>query len=153
MRLEDLLSKNDVMPETTAADKRGLLDEMVSHVFASANARERDEALRMLLEREKLGSTGIGYGIAIPHCKLKGTNRLTVAFARSKKGVDFNALDSMPVHLFFLIIAPENAASAHLKVLSSISKILRDAGFRKKLLKADSADEIYDTIVTADRGY
>jgi PTS system nitrogen regulatory IIA component len=152
MRLEDFLIRDAVLPDARAVDKRGLLDEMVARVCAVATDVKREELLGVLLERERLGSTGIGYGVAIPHGKLKGLGRMVVAFARSKAGVDFSAADSMPVHIFFLIAAPENAASAHLKVLSSISRILKDASFRRKLLKAGSADEIYEAIVAADRG-
>ena len=83
----------------------------------------------MLLEREKLGSTGIGYGVAIPHGKMKDLKKILVSFARSKRGVDFQATDEKPVHLFFLIVAPENSTASHLKVLSDISRILKESAF------------------------
>jgi PTS system nitrogen regulatory IIA component len=96
-----------------------------------------------LLDREKLGSTGIGDGIAIPHGKLADLDELIVTFGRSKEGVNFDSMDGKPANLFFLLLAPENTTGLHLKVLAKISKMLKDNTFRKKLIEAKSKDELY----------
>ena len=93
-----------------------------------------------------MGSTGIGYGVAIPHGKLKKLDCLVVVFGRSVVGIDFQSLDSKPAHLFFLILAPEDSTAAHLKILARISKLLKDPSFRKKLLTAPSSDDIFNAI-------
>jgi PTS system nitrogen regulatory IIA component len=106
--------------------------------------------VKIIMEREALGSTGIGDGVAIPHGKMAGSGNVLCVFGRSKKGVDFDAVDGQPVHIFFLVLAPEDSASLHLKVLSRISKILRDPSFRKKLLKLPDAHSLYESIVEED---
>ena len=106
--------------------------------------------LHVLLEREKLGSTGIGDGIAIPHGKLAGLDEMVVAFGRSREGIDFEAMDGKPVHLFFLLMAPENSAGQHLKALAKISRMLKDAGFRKNLLEAKTHDDLVRIIAEKD---
>ena len=151
MRLEDVLREEFIIPSLNAREKREVLDEMVADLVAKESGLNGEELLEILLEREKLGSTGIGYGVAIPHGKLPGLNNILVTFAKSKRGIDFQSTDEKPVHLFFMIVAPENSTAAHLKVLANISGILKDAHFRKKLLKASGREEIYRTIVEADR--
>ena len=106
--------------------------------------------LHVLLDREKLGSTGIGDGIAIPHGKLAGLEEMVVAFGRSRSGIAFEAMDGKPVHLFFLLMAPENSAGQHLKVLAKISRMLKDAGFRKNLLEAKTHDDLVRLISEKD---
>jgi PTS system nitrogen regulatory IIA component len=103
-----------------------------------------------LLEREKLGSTGIGDGVAIPHGKLVNLEELIVSFGRSKEGVEFDAMDGKPAHIFFLLMAPEDTTGKHLKALAKISKMLKDSTFRKKLLEAKSKDELYMIIADKD---
>ena len=107
----------------------------------------------MLLEREKLGSTGIGDGIAIPHGKLKGLDRLVISFGRSRQGIDFDAIDGKPVHIFFLLMAPESSTGQHLKALAKISRMLKDPDFRSDLMAAKSAEEIYRKIAEKDESY
>ncbi|MBI5894264.1 MAG: PTS sugar transporter subunit IIA, partial [Deltaproteobacteria bacterium] len=132
-------------------DKRGALEEMVNDIASKANGIDKDKLLEILVEREKLGSTGIGYGVAIPHGKIKGINHIIVSFGRSARGVDFQSLDSNPSHLFFLIIAPEDSTAGHLKVLARISRLLHDASFRKKLMEAPLRDDIYRIIAEEDK--
>ncbi|MEE9613376.1 MAG: PTS sugar transporter subunit IIA [Thermodesulfobacteriota bacterium] len=150
MRLTDVLSRDNVISDLGASEKRELLDEMASDLCERVGGLDREKLLEMLLEREKLGSTGIGHGVAIPHGKIKGIEEVLVAFGRSRKGVDFNSMDDKPVHLFFMIVAPENSTAVHLKVLASISRLLRDSGFRKRLIKASSGEEIYRIIAEED---
>ncbi|MBW2599777.1 MAG: PTS sugar transporter subunit IIA, partial [Deltaproteobacteria bacterium] len=111
---------------------------------------DRSAMIEVLLEREKLGSTGIGDGIAIPHGKLAGLEKLVVSFGRSVTGVDFDSMDGRPVHIFFLLLAPENSAGLHLKALARISRMLKDISFRESLIKAETSEDIYNLIVEKD---
>ena len=151
MRLIDVLMKEHIMPALKSRQKRELLDEMSTEIASRVVGLNREKLLEVLLEREKLGSTGIGHGVAIPHSKLEGIDGIIVAFGRSKKGVDFQSMDNRPVHLFFMIIAPVNSTAMHLKVLASISRLLRDKDFRKRLIKASTQDEIFNIISEEDK--
>jgi PTS system nitrogen regulatory IIA component len=106
-----------------------------------------------LLDREKLGSTGIGEGVAIPHGKVSGLPGLMASFGRAVEGIDFRAIDGRPTHLFFTLFAPENSAGAHLKALARISRIFKNASFREAIMKAGSAEEIYRLIEAEDAKY
>lgn len=146
MKIIDVLKKESIISDLKAMDKRGVLEEMVGDVAIKSAGLDKERLLEILLEREKLGSTGIGYGVAIPHGKLKNLDCLVVTFGRSVTGIDYQSLDNKPAHLFFLILAPEDSAAAHLKILARISKLLKDPSFRKKLLSASSRDEIFHAI-------
>ena len=111
------------------------------------------ETVGVILEREKLGSTGIGDGVAIPHGKMKGLSRILCAFGRSKKGIDFDAVDGKPVHIFFLLLAPEDSAGLHIQMLSRISRILRDPSFRKRLIEEGDDKELFANIVEEDKKF
>lgn len=149
MSLEDAFDRDSIIESLSSTEKREVLDEMVTELCEKVSGLNKETLLEVLLEREKLGSTGIGYGVAIPHGKMKDLKRVLVSFARSRKGVDFQATDEKPVHLFFLIVAPENSTASHLKILSDISSILKEADFRKKLQRAKDKDEIYRDIMDA----
>src|SRR3972149_7278726 len=136
MRISDVLSKDLIMTDLKARTKMELLEEMSFEASRRVDGLNRAELLEALLEREKLGSTGIGHGVAIPHAKLKGIDSIVVAFGRSKLGVDFQSMDGKRVQLFFLIVAPENSTSAHLKALGGISRLLLDLGVRQELIQA-----------------
>jgi PTS system nitrogen regulatory IIA component len=107
----------------------------------------------VLAERERLGSTAIGDGIAIPHGKIAGVNRILGVFGRHLKGVDFESLDGKPTHLFFLLVAPEDSTSLHLKALARVSRLFKDNSFRDQLIKARDGAEIYRLIVDEDSRY
>lgn len=136
MKISDHLNLKAISSNLTAKTKVEVLAEMVDllcKVKPELNARE---LLAVFIEREELGSTGIGEGIAIPHGKLKGLDQLLMAFGRHKEGVDFDSMDNHPAHLFFLLLAPENEATLHLKALARISKLLRKEDVRQQLLDA-----------------
>ncbi len=138
------------MRSLKAQNKREALAELAG-VFAKGKIKVDSEAmLHVLLEREKLGSTGIGDGIAIPHGKLAGLDEMVVAFGRSREGIEFEAMDGKPVHLFFLLMAPENSAGQHLKALAKISRMLKDGAFRKNLLEAKMHDDLVRIIAEKD---
>jgi nitrogen PTS system EIIA component len=153
MKINGLLQPEDIIPALSAGTKEDVLDELAAKVSERHPGLDREEVCRILLERERLGSTGIGDGIAIPHGKLKRLDQPVMVFARSLKGVDFHALDSRPVNLFYLIIAPEAAVGVHLKMLARISRILKDPAVRKGLLEAPDAVAIYAAIQEQDSRY
>jgi PTS system nitrogen regulatory IIA component len=109
--------------------------------------------MAVLLERERLGSTGIGDGIAIPHGKLKDLDQLVLSFGRSSQGVDFESMDGKPVHLFFLLVAPESCAGIHLRALARIARLLKNGVVRKKLGSMSDRDEIYNLIKQEDEEF
>lgn len=149
MNIKELLRKDFIIESMEAVNKRDALAEL-SGVFKRASQVDSEEMLQVLLEREKLGSTGIGNGIAIPHGKLSSLNEMLISFGRSKRGIEFEAMDGKPVHLFFLLMAPENSAGQHLRALAKISRMLKDADFRKSLIEAETADELMEVIAEKD---
>jgi len=150
MKIAEVLKKDFILEQLTSRTKGDVLKELSDVVLSEQTDYHPGEAVNVLLEREKLGSTGIGDGIAIPHGKLNIVDDLAISFGRSKEGIDFNAMDGKPVYLFFLLLAPENAAGQHLKMLAKLSRMLKDATFRKNLLEAPSKEEIYRIILEKD---
>ncbi len=151
MMLSDVLLKENVIPELSARDKRGVIEEMSEAVAKSNASVDKTALVQVLMEREKLGSTGIGEGVAIPHGKLRGLDRPMVAFGRSKVGVKFEAIDDQPADLFFLLIAPENASGVHLQLLAKIARLLGSTAVRDKLRRAKTSEELYKTITETDQ--
>ena len=147
MKISELLDSKAIVADLQARDKNRALEELADALIASEPSLARDEVIEVLLEREKLGSTGIGDGVAIPHGKLAGIPELMLAFGRSRDGVDFESMDGQPAHLFFLLVAPEESVGVHLKTLARISKLLKDAAVRQKLLDAEDQDAIYQVIL------
>ncbi|MGA7145256.1 MAG: PTS sugar transporter subunit IIA [Desulfobacterales bacterium] len=145
MKILDVLPKEAIVVDLKAFDKKGVLEELVVPIAKIAGI-DREELVKVLMERERLGSTGIGQGIGIPHGKIRGLESLILGFGRSQKGVDFDSMDGMPAHIFFLLITPENSTGLHLKLLARISRILKNDPFKEKLLHATSRDEIYSII-------
>jgi PTS system nitrogen regulatory IIA component len=151
MRLADVLREENIIMDLKARDKTEVLGEMVDDISSMVSSLDRERVLQALLDREKLGTTGIGHGVAIPHGKIKGLTEMKVYFGRSRKGVNYSSMDNLPVHLFFLIMAPLNSAAAHLKILASISHLLKSQDFRTKLMDANDKSEIYRIITEAER--
>jgi nitrogen PTS system EIIA component len=151
MKIEEALREQCVLSDLKGVSKKEIITELVEALGAAHLVQDTEKAVNVVLEREKLGSTGIGEGVAIPHGKLKGIDTILCVFGRSKWGIDFDAVDHKPVHIFFLLIAPEDSASLHLKMLSRISKILRDPSFRKNLVELDSPEDLYKKVIEEDR--
>jgi len=149
MKIVDFLQKDLVIGNLSSKTKQETLKEF-SQCLEKVAGLKADKVLNVLLEREKLGSTGIGEGVAIPHGKLKEIPKLICCFGKSEEGIDFDAIDGKPVHIIFLLLAPETSAGTHLKALARISKILKDMDFRQNLIKAKSAEEIYQIIQEED---
>ena len=142
MKLLDIVSSGGVVDDLRAETKEGVLREMSEVAAASVPSLSVQSLTSILLDRESLGSTGIGDGVAIPHGKVPGLTRLVAVFGRSRAGVQFHSLDGKPAHLFFLIMAPEQSAGMHLKALARISRLLKDTRFRRSLLDARDADDL-----------
>jgi PTS system nitrogen regulatory IIA component len=145
MKILDVLHKEAIISDLKAIDKQGVLEELVMPI-ASIAGLNQDCLVRVLMERERLGSTGIGEGVGIPHGKLKDLASLVLGFGLSRKGVDFESMDGQPTHIFFLLVTPENSTGLHLKLLAQISRILKNEFFRQKLMDAANSDEIYSII-------
>jgi PTS system nitrogen regulatory IIA component len=142
MEIADLITPDAVVPRLRAANKKQLLQELARRAAELVGLHER-QIFDVLLERERLGSTGVGNGIAIPHGKLAGLKRLQGMFLRLNPPVDFDAVDEQPVDLVFLLLAPESAGADHLKALARVSRFLRDRSVCEKLRGAEHLDAIY----------
>jgi PTS system nitrogen regulatory IIA component len=152
MKILDVLRREAICADLKARDKKGILEELAAPVAATADVN-RDEIIRVLMERERLGSTGIGGGIGIPHGKLKELRTLVLGFGLSRAGVDFESMDGKPTHIFFLLLTPENSTGLHLKVLARISRILKNDLFKEKLMAAATTEEIYAIIQEEDEDF
>jgi PTS system nitrogen regulatory IIA component len=150
MRVADIFKKELIIEELAAKTKTDVLAELSRAFLQEPYSFDSERVVEVLLNREKLGSTGIGDGIAIPHGKLAGLEELVLAFGRSSGGVDFHSMDGKPVHLFFLLMAPENSEGHYLKALAKISRMLKDASFRKRLMEARSSAELFKIITDKD---
>lgn len=146
MNISELLKSAAIVDDLRCTEKNDILAELTDAIMGVEEGLDRNEVIRVLQERENLGSTGIGDSVAIPHGKLKNIDRLLLSFGRSRAGVDFDSMDGKPAHLFFLLIAPEESVGVHLKTLARISKLLKDPAVRQKLLDAEGCDGIYRVI-------
>ncbi len=150
MKITDFVSRHMVIPSLVNREKGSVLEELATGLAARHPNLDKSQVLAVLQERERISSTAIGDGVAIPHGKLPGIDRIYGVFARSPAGVDFNSLDGGPTHLFFVLIAPENAATDHLKALARISRLLKDEAFRRRLLSGGSDQELFQLISDED---
>ncbi|MCX8044300.1 MAG: PTS sugar transporter subunit IIA [Desulfobacterota bacterium] len=150
MKISDLLHEDMVIGELHGTTKQQVLEEMVKCLSVRTPKIDTADLLKVLIDREKLGSTGIGNGIAIPHGKIDGLNEIYLVFGRSKHGIPFDALDNKPVHLIFLLVAPANSAGTHLKALARLSRLLKDKHFRDLLLEIPDEHGLYQAIITED---
>lgn len=150
MKITDFLNAQSVIPALEGREKSAALEEMAGLLAFCHPRLTKEKVLDVLVAREKISTTAIGEGVAIPHGKLAGVDRVLGVFARSPEGVDFASLDGEPTHLFFALIAPENAAADHLKALARISRLLKDEGFRRRLMAANTQQELYAIIAEED---
>lgn len=153
MKITDFLDIKTIIPALTQREKNAVLEELADLLAAHHSELDKKKVLDVLMEREKISTTAIGEGVAIPHGKLASVDRVVGAFARSPEGVDFASLDGGPTHLFFALIAPENAAADHLKALARISRLLKDEAFRRRLMAGQSAEELFAIIVEEDEKF
>jgi len=153
MKITEILATEMVLPELKGNSKDQVLKELAQGLAAKYPGIKLEDLTAVLSERERLGSTAIGDGIAIPHGKLRGANKIIGAFGRHREGVDFESLDGNPTHIFFVLVAPEDSASLHLKALARVSRLLKDDGFRARLIEAADSAEIYRLIKEEDGKY
>ena len=150
MKINEILTLETILAEVKANNKENSIKELAEFLCQNHAIADKSELVRVLLEREKLGSTGIGENVAIPHAKMKGLNQIIAAFGISKNGVEFDSLDQKPVNFIFLLLAPENATGIHLKALARISRLLKNQEFKSKLLNASNREDIYNIILNED---
>lgn len=150
LKLFDLLFPETIIANLSASTKDEVIQELAGIVGKYCEEIAPIELTKILLEREALGSTGIGEGVAIPHGKYPGIKYLAGALGRSKDGVDFQSMDGQPAHLFFLLVAPENSAGLHLKALARIARLLKTERFRKKIMEAGSQEEMVEVLREED---
>ena len=150
MKIIDLLAPHCILPSLVATNKKGVLEELASPLVPGPDGLSLQTVMDVLLDRERLGSTGIGDNIAIPHGKLAQLSRLMLSFGRNVKGVDFDSMDGKPSHIFFMLLAPVNSAGMHLKALAKISRMLMSHTFRDNLMKAEGVEDIYQLIAERD---
>lgn len=152
-RIHDLLEDGLVIEEITAIDKAGVIREFAGLLKSRGKIRDEEELVRSLMEREALGSTGIGDGVAIPHAKSSAIRDMVVAFGKSSVGVDFQSMDGKPAHLFFLLVTPDDKPGDHLKTLARISRILKNPVLRENLKQTPGCREIQKLIFEEDGKY
>jgi nitrogen PTS system EIIA component len=150
MKILDFLRFSGIIPSLEARSKEEVLAELVAPIVQENPDLDKEGLIRTLVERENLGSTGIGGGVAIPHGKIEGLPRLVASFGKSQAGIDFRSMDNKPAYLFFLLVAPKNSAGEHLKALARISRLFRDPLLKTSLMQAQGADEIFQLLEEYD---
>jgi mannitol/fructose-specific phosphotransferase system IIA component (Ntr-type) len=152
IRLSEFFEEDLFIPALASTDKTGVLRELVDALVRSQRIREGEILFQMLEQREKLGSTGIGRGVAVPHGRSLAMTRLAFVFGRSEPGVEFDALDGKPVHLFFLTVAPpQDRSNLYLPVLGKIVETVKSARQRRRLLSAKDFEEVSEILEEADQ--
>ncbi len=146
MRLDEYLDSELLITELSASPKDGVLAELVGVACARHENIDAQNVLQVLHDRESLGSTGIGGGIAIPHGKIVGLEKMILVVARSSQGVSFEALDAKPVHELFMVLAPDNAVGMHLRLLAHVSRLLKDKEFRLAFMQASNKEELFSLL-------
>lgn len=150
MKILDILAPEAVVSEMQAATKPEALKELADRLATLHPAIDGARLVQVLSDREALGSTAIGEGIAIPHGKMPGASNVVAAFGRSPEGIDFDSLDGKPTRLFFLLVAPEDSAGIHLKALARVSRLLKDKGFRDRLTAGGTREQLFAIIKEED---
>ena len=146
MALLDILSPESTIVDLKGETKEEIIAELVNSLHLGDAINDKDKVLQAVLEREKIMSTGIGDGIAIPHGKSHAVVKLVAALGTQKRGVDFEALDGEPAYVFFLLVSPANVSGPHIKALARISRLLKNDDFKKRLIAASSSEEIISVI-------
>jgi nitrogen PTS system EIIA component len=156
MKIVDFVGPELIVPQLQAHEKSAVIRELADHLAAHVTGPQkidREVLAKVLLERERLASTAIGEGVAIPHGKLDAVGKLVAVVGRATEGVDFDSMDGRPTHLFFVLVAPENSTGVHLKALARISRLFKDPEFRTRLMQAKDAQDIYRVIADEDAKY
>ena len=150
MRLADLVKPQQVVANLKSKEKLEIIQELADLLVDGDGHLSKDEVYRALVERERLRSTGVGSGVAIPHAKVSGLEQLVLAVGLSPRGVEFDAADEKPVHIFMTLAAPVNSTGEHLRALAKIARLCGDVDFRERLLSCSTNEEVYRTLIEAD---
>ena len=150
MKIEEILKKESVIADLAGKSKMDVIKEMTECLKQNNIIKDDQILFETLMEREKLGSTGIGENVAIPHGKSDELTQIITVFARSLKGVDFESLDQKPVHFVCMVIAPAHSTGQHLKVLARISRLFKNQGLREKILKSENSNGIHSILLEED---
>jgi PTS system nitrogen regulatory IIA component len=153
VKITDFLSVETVIPALAAREKNEAIEELAAALVNHYHDLDKEKVLKVLLEREKISTTAIGEGVAIPHGKLAEVGNVVGVFARSPAGIDFASLDGGLTYLFFVLIAPESAAADHLKALARISRLLKDEAFRRRLMGGKTSQELFNIIAAEDEKF
>lgn len=150
MKINEILQKDFIIADLAGNDKGSVLKELTDFLENNGAIHDKETLLNALIEREKLGSTGIGENVAIPHAKSEEIDHILTLFARSVEGVDFDSLDQKPVHFVCLVVTPAHSTGHHLKALARVSRLLKSQILRDGILNANDAGKIYEVIVDED---
>ena len=153
MKITDILKKEYIIEDLVSSDKESTLDELSSFLKGKGMIPNKETLQSALMQREALGSTGIGENVAIPHAKINEIDQIITVFGRSIKGIEFDSLDKKPVHFIYLVLAPMNSSGQHLKVLARISRLLKNKSLRESIIRATEANQIYAIIADEDSKY
>lgn len=153
MKISDLLSKEVIISELKSIDKFEAIDELIELFTSDLRVEDIEDVRKNVFDREKIMSTGIGKGFAVPHGKSDSIKEIIAAFGRSKKGIDYEAMDGQPVNLIFLIVGRNDLISTHIKLLSRISRMMNKDDFRNRLLSASDSEQIYNIFVEEEANY
>ena len=148
MQLSEIINVNRIKNDVDVKSKKRALEELSNLVVQDQTQLDASEIFDSLISRERLGATGVGYGIAIPHGRIKNCQKITGAFIKLSEGVDFNTTDNRPVDILFTLIVPEESTDEHLQVLAFLASMFSDKSFREKLRKSDSPEDIYQLLTT-----
>ncbi|MDI6641847.1 MAG: PTS sugar transporter subunit IIA [Elusimicrobiota bacterium] len=150
MKIFDFLHPKAIILELQSRDKRGVIAELIELLAKEKKVKDVQKAINAVIEREKLGSTGVGQGVAIPHGRTDTVSDLVAAFGISKEGIEFNSLDGEPVYLVFLLLSPVDSAGQHLRALAKVSRLFKDKFFRQALRDAKTVEEVHRIIQQED---
>jgi len=153
VKIQDILQKNSIITNLEPTDKTALLSQMGKYLASLYDLRDQDLIVRKILDREAEMSTGIGFGIAIPHARIEGIDRVYMAAGRSVKGIDFNAIDEQPVHLVFMMLSPASASSQYTQLLSSLSRVMSYEEIRSSLVETDDPEKFLEVIIRGENKY
>lgn len=153
MKISEVMERSTVIPHLKSGNKKHVIKELADKVCTEYPGINNEKLVELLLEREKLCSTALDSGVAIPHAKLGGISEEIVGFGRSVEGIDFDSLDTNTTHFFILLIAPENSTGRYIELLARISMIFKNPDLRSHLMKAESGEEIYENIISEDEKF
>jgi len=151
MKISEVLSIDKVVPELKGNTKTEIIDELIELFKDDERVLDIEKVKSAVYEREKIMSTGVGHGFGIPHCKTNAVTEIIAAFGKTKKPVEFDALDGEPVNMVFLLIGKDNLVAAHIKLLSKISHMMNKPEFREKILVSKTAEEIYSLFIEEEK--